>query len=100
RAPLGLPSFPTRRSSDLSPASQICRLSQVCGAPLVRRPSSQRLSSLVWRLGGAGGNRLSRHARRVVIGPAGTQRLFSRQNPRDLDRKSTRLNSSHQIISY
>src|SRR5689334_24446817 len=67
-----LHSFPTRRSSD--PAL----------AP-VQRPAPVRLTA------GAGGQP---HDVAAVIG------LGERERPQLLDRKSTRLNSSHSSISY
>src|SRR5207244_5544301 len=93
-----LPSFPTRRSSDLS---RVELPVAIVPTYVHRRMSAQRscftihgrkempLSQLVT------GSVLKRYS----IDPAAKQRL-----QRDLnmlgDRKSTRLNSSHQIISY
>src|SRR5207248_10471825 len=76
-----LPSFPTRRSSDL-----LANRGQI-----LEQLTLQRAPHLGALLGGP--------ARRYHAGP-----LLPRQRlrPRDqlLDRKSTRLNSSHRTISY
>src|SRR5207244_12473561 len=80
-APQACPSFPTRRSSDL-------RLARTHGDPPERDCHALGLQRaldevMVADRGAAGGNQ---HVSPGVAGAA--------------DRKSTRLNSSHQIISY
>src|SRR5439155_24682004 len=79
-----LPSFPTRRSSDLSPSprSRRCYSSR---RPAGRTARKSR-SPAVWDTEPRGG--------------APSSRLSSTAGERDLDRKSTRLNSSHVAISY
>src|SRR5205807_10633433 len=100
RAPLYLPSFPTRRSSDLF----FLRPVQVLADAADRK-----------RRGGD----LHAERRREISEPGGRNRygdplgLFCRDGPRGghqrfvqtgvadlIDRKSTRLNSSHLVISY
>src|SRR5207244_12221032 len=75
-APAHLPSFPTRRSSDL-------RRARGAGA---RRSSARH----------------ARRQRRVGDRPRVVARHGAARGARygGVDRKSTRLNSSHQIISY
>src|SRR5947208_16731470 len=72
-----LHSFPTRRSSDLSFAESFATLS----CRIEKQSLSRRnRSSTTWGI---------RH-----------ERSFLKATAFRLDRKSTRLNSSHQIISY
>src|SRR5947208_13649358 len=71
------PSFPTRRSSDLSPAA---------GARRGRAAATARRHGPVGVVGRVRGARPGARERRAVVAHR--------------DRKSTRLNSSHQIISY
>src|SRR5688572_32473992 len=82
RALLHLHSFPTRRSSDLlraEPELELDRLDALLGGPPPRLGFGQ---------GGAA--------------PSACQRQVDRgaRLPHRLDRKSTRLNSSHSQISY
>src|SRR5207244_11772725 len=93
-----LRTFPTRRSSDLA-AGQ----SRVGHVQLARRgrPDSQEIISLVSR------QTLRRRTRRRgqrIESEAGwlclSRRIVSALPQTVEDRKSTRLNSSHQIISY
>src|SRR5207244_11566253 len=93
-----LPSFPTRRSSDLNPVERRAEVVAVAHIDCARmkRHSYAELRRFGPRLameralrlerrGERVGRRVERRAKRVTAG---------------LDRKSTRLNSSHQIISY
>src|SRR5699024_12663469 len=85
--PCLLPSFPTRRSSDLA---EPLRLRLRRGAPLrrVRRgPGGFR---------GAGAELWGGHAGTVPGSGTGHRR----EQPAGADRKSTRLNSSHVSLSY
>src|SRR5699024_11245071 len=82
-----LPSFPTRRSSDLLSASAAWR------------PASHRLSQATRR------NRPDREAVRHRLCTSGLAQptpsgCARRNDGRPVDRKSTRLNSSHVSISY
>src|SRR5207244_12086627 len=96
--PCSSPSFPTRRSSDLvrAPPAQakILRSSYRSDSPLrlARRPAENPYSSTI-----GPGLRApnSPHASALFIRTSG--RVL--ESPGG-DRKSTRLNSSHQIISY
>src|SRR5690606_41699486 len=85
-----LPSFPTRRSSDLigaahAPVRQQC--AQTPTADEVRRCIAE--SSAVHGRG-----------KRVSIQPGAAPTISSVAQRRQVDRKSTRLNSSHVKISY
>src|SRR5207245_9107472 len=80
-APRALPSFPTRRSSDLSVARP-------------RRPRTARRPSYARGDRRPGGGR---EAARVARGRTGRVHRIGRVGR---DRKSTRLNSSHGSISY
>src|SRR5207244_12265259 len=84
RAPRHLHSFPTRRSSDLVERAARVGRRRIGAAPGV--PARR----LFRRLGGRGGGGAAVALR---IRPARSRRVAR-------DRKSTRLNSSHQIISY
>src|SRR5207244_11797275 len=92
-----LHSFPTRRSSDLFSF----RLDGVQGILFL-----ERLAGLLHRL--FGGSQLARHLRRVRLEEAlraacllaDVFLLLGLFLGMPGDRKSTRLNSSHQIISY
>src|SRR5207244_12394568 len=69
------------------------------------RSYSQRIDKLrVCRLGPTAATGIRHSARRPVVRGRPRGRCSSRglrtDNPPDSDRKSTRLNSSHQIISY
>src|SRR5207244_8269676 len=89
-----LPPFPTRRSSDLLRSSRTTRISKCSGVSF-------------------GNSSIARDARRRADGPPDPLEKWGLRLPkrppissgtsgrlRRLDRKSTRLNSSHQIISY
>src|SRR5204862_7391643 len=95
--PLDLPSFPTRRSSDLSPMSGPPRTAwRLTCAVLAAVASVLALSvaPLAWIAWGALVPlfvALDRAPRRVTLAVATVYAL---------DRKSTRLNSSHVEISY
>src|SRR5207249_11119716 len=97
-APRALPSFPTRRSSDLAPGStvlgkvRLLRVEPACrpfpaSEPGVLRRNCPRLRS--------GRDRLDTWPRWLA---ASERRTCSHAGL--LDRKSTRLNSSHVSISY
>src|SRR5207244_12088760 len=77
------PSFPTRRSSDLS------------GSDLKSSVITERLRNLGATIYEGHRAEQVRGAHVVVISSA-----VRPDNPEIRDRKSTRLNSSHQIISY
>src|SRR5207244_13132723 len=95
---LSLPSFPTRRSSDLAHFHELVGVAGVAVA-------ASELASAV-RVDGPGEGHLA------IANAAVQQRLGRQREVFDLvafaqgfsgggkDRKSTRLNSSHQIISY
>src|SRR5207244_11970801 len=91
-----LPSFPTRRSSDLLGER---RLTWVTGVVLhdrdaTRRPPPERGDGEVVPAVAAEVRRFDVGDARPAIEPEAAE-LAARR-----DRKSTRLNSSHQIISY
>src|SRR5207253_9556489 len=94
--PLALPSFPTRRSSDLAPREtrQQRQASWVDSDLLLiddhRQPrrDRSRLDPTEVEPLAAGGDRQRDFVR------------FGRRQHKDEDRKSTRLNSSHVAISY
>src|SRR5690348_18437578 len=76
-----LHSFPTRRSSDLTPGREPASSASTSPAPATRRASSAETCSS------------------CSAAPASTRpRTWPRPSPED--RKSTRLNSSHPSISY
>src|SRR5207244_5893261 len=88
-----LHSFPTRRSSDLTSWRHRRLPRRVPRAPggraaLVRLVGAEHSFRVAWRGGGRGPHL------RVPLGRGGVDE----SGPGD--RKSTRLNSSHQIISY
>src|SRR5207244_9269442 len=91
RLPRHLPSFPTRRSSDLSSgrgqqaAQGIARKQQ----PVVQQRNAAG-ELFDFRKGVRG---------KQKCGAALADQIVF-EEPAELDRKSTRLNSSHQIISY
>src|SRR5207244_12539341 len=91
RAPTRLPSFPTRRSSDLLARRRDRGLVPIAQTPVVLHLVSQphQLRSAA-RFGPV-------HARLAFLSSGRRRRL---RHPLLGDRKSTRLNSSHQIISY
>src|SRR5207244_5884141 len=85
---LYLHSFPTRRSSDLRAVARLLRADRRCGYGCPRNDDrAPCLSALAVEL------HLSVRAQRHLAGLAVARRKLR-------DRKSTRLNSSHQIISY
>src|SRR5207244_12604407 len=86
---LCLPAFPTRRSSDLGAAS--CARAEGLGGRGVGRSA--------WRRRVLGRRGLAASARRGGRTTDGRPPLAARRR-RARDRKSTRLNSSHQINSY
>src|SRR5207248_9164127 len=91
--PLATPSFPTRRSSDLSPPHLGPR--QLGGdppRPIARVPERERHDPLFEVRADLVG-----HPRPPAL--AHVQR-FQAPTVDALDRKSTRLNSSHRTISY
>src|SRR5207247_10880534 len=79
----GLLSFPTRRSSDLALLRQFLR-------PSASRPHSVYVSVNWLKI-----LELFRFGK-----PQCPRRLMNRNSSKILDRKSTRLNSSHEWISY
>src|SRR5207244_5669247 len=93
-SPRSLPSFPTRRSSDLrAPGGSVRDLRAAAHALHLGRGDPLPLS-----LAALAAVSDSTRAQQDMLNPAGPQA----QHISDffLDRKSTRLNSSHQIISY
>src|SRR5688500_20043222 len=86
--PLCQPPFPTRRSSDLSAARRL----RVRATGLTRRERGEHAGVPRARQERAGeeGRREKRSAHTGSAGVTGASR----------DRKSTRLNSSHLVISY
>src|SRR5690606_39729404 len=98
RAAPALPSFPTRRSSDLR-RRRVAPRRRAPGAlhPPALRPRAgfrrDRRQVRVPRAGGEGGGG-------VGMTPEEFQKLLSAPEGTKLDRKSTRLNSSHVKISY
>src|SRR5205085_3811418 len=98
RAPRALPSFPTRRSSDLAPAS--------AGSPvrLTRSPEGETNprflpdGSLLFISKRPGQHAGDPDWPGSPGGPAGREGPGAPAD--DQDRKSTRLNSSHSQISY
>src|SRR5207244_12598629 len=84
-----LHSFPTRRSSDLG-VGKSSLINTILGTPL---QETKRIRE---------GDDRGRHTtttRQLIVVPGGGV-LIDTPGMRELDRKSTRLNSSHQIISY
>src|SRR5207244_10988064 len=96
-APTTLPSFPTRRSSDLDQAARgYPRSADSCDRGMIEIGQHVLL-----------GDAAGRHEPDVREGrcerteqPKAAGRLGGKQLDDVEDRKSTRLNSSHQIISY
>src|SRR5439155_16311424 len=90
-----LPSFPTRRSSDLFAESLLDGLAEALAAT---SSLTTRLRTEVrnWKLKrvSMGGFTLDREAQRFFLSSGSTLLRHA------LDRKSTRLNSSHVAISY
>src|SRR5688500_19306964 len=86
RPPTATP-FPTRRSSDLDrgPPARDGRVDDDCLVETVARRGPRTRP-------------VERHDRRRGRGPLAGRGLLDRQGYRD--RKSTRLNSSHLVISY
>src|SRR5207248_11799802 len=76
-----LPSFPTRRSSDLQAVDQ----------PTLGHVLHPRAHE---------GNELACEEQAVVAMTKNLKQLPRRAGTRQIDRKSTRLNSSHRTISY
>src|SRR5205814_3078130 len=91
-------SFPTRRSSDLAQGKPPAAASHPALAPPPRRAPARRTphrSESVCPCGLPAARISGRHGRRY------TRNLLPPDHPPlDLDRKSTRLNSSHLGISY
>src|SRR5437867_8170241 len=72
---------------------------------MIRRPPRSTLfpyTTLFRSLGGLSGERLDlgSHDREALAGIAGARRLDGGVEGEQIDRKSTRLNSSHRTISY
>src|SRR5206468_6342430 len=92
-----LHSFPTRRSSDLRQAADIVvghftRFALRVDPRLIAETQSQRRPDAV--------QIAQRNVRRFVRRNVNTEDTRHRAAPLALDRKSTRLNSSHDQISY
>src|SRR5207244_9949468 len=89
---LAVPSFPTRRSSDLVEVeNDLCHRESRTGSKLRAEPFDLEVEIV--------GRRIdcdSREERRRRVDRAAVEVLAAIE----VDRKSTRLNSSHQIISY
>src|SRR5207244_13180463 len=92
---LSPPPFPTRRSSDLAAASRAGEMAAAEDVP-TRAPDD-----------GVGNDRADdghddadHDLRRPIPHAASLARARQAGDPPQEDRKSTRLNSSHQIISY
>src|SRR5207245_10401240 len=81
-----LHSFPTRRSSDLAK----------CITSRDNLECAKRCLRMIWR----GGMQIGQKERLVRGFPAPTFRFQRHKDGINLDRKSTRLNSSHGSISY
>src|SRR5699024_12394744 len=96
-APLHLPSFPTRRSSDLNVPGPVPGAAE-CAAPIRRVRELQPAHVL------GGTDRRHTVVRADLadgVGQVVADGALGQVEPtRDLDRKSTRLNSSHVSISY
>src|SRR5207253_7706496 len=95
-APLLLPSFPTRRSSDLGSRNLLGRLER----PAAGEDGQPTEDPLLLRC-----EQVVAPADRRPQGPLPLRRIAraagqQRKAPLDADRKSTRLNSSHVAISY
>src|SRR5207244_12257093 len=91
--------FPTRCSSDLARGDREIQASEF-GAPKQReRPLARRLAAENLLRQGGDGIGHAREPRMAAVVPA--RACASREErPCSRGRKSTRLNSSHQIISY
>src|SRR5205807_9431845 len=90
--PRHLRSFPTRRSSDLSAVEELLRYESPSQHTIRTAPEDSELGG---RVIGAG------HSVIAVLGAANRDpEQFPDPDRLDLDRKSTRLNSSHLVISY
>src|SRR5207244_8409100 len=89
-----LPSFPTRRSSDL--------VSYTAGQvlPTSIGGDASRIYETARRHPGRGGSAAGIVLLERALGGAATLTLAAIGFALAVDRKSTRLNSSHQIISY
>src|SRR5207247_6274256 len=98
--PRATPSFPTRRSSDL-PADAVARDSAQAGSGSLEPPVGDRPARAApgGRRGG-GSARRGRNRRRLLPHARGGGRGAGRVTRGEQDRKSTRLNSSHEWISY
>src|SRR5205807_7578611 len=93
-------SFPTRRSSDLSKQTYIRETSKDAPATLVKIPITRERTDFdpVW----------SSDSKTLAVfsstGEKEQRQLWlvnaDGSNPKKIDRKSTRLNSSHLVISY
>src|SRR5207244_11068451 len=96
--PPPLSSFPTRRSSDLSNYSTTSSITGTNDPTLYK---SSRYGSFNYSIPVSNGSyNLTLHFAELYFTSAG-QRVFHVDiNGSRADRKSTRLNSSHQIISY
>src|SRR5207245_9869228 len=94
-----LHSFPTRRSSDLIHIDRQRRegAQRAEDEEELERPSGRRRYFPHMRLADVGGSPRAQVPRRAPNPHAG---LFSGSPMKMLDRKSTRLNSSHGSISY
>src|SRR5699024_11360103 len=88
RHPLALPSFPTRRSSDLVGDVVTMRAMKESMHPLESEPLET----------GRAGTKLQWAERLAIVGGIGA--LVGGRRRWIADRKSTRLNSSHVSISY
>src|SRR5207253_11473535 len=89
-APLALPSFPTRRSSDLALLGDPLELGRGGDSPAaLAREDAQQRGQRQHPADGHGGARAGDRGERADRGEQPVQ-----------DRKSTRLNSSHVAISY
>src|SRR5207247_11263788 len=96
RQHLALHSFPTRRSSDLSGQLPFCLAGHIASlAASLLSGRRERAKPLAWR------QRCGPITEQSSLWPATpTLRLPTRLPPISRDRKSTRLNSSHEWISY
>src|SRR5205807_8288742 len=96
RHPRDLHPFPTRRSSDLlAPAFTLSTDLVIGSAPPERAGAAAALSETGSELGGALGIAIL-----GTIGTGGYRSSMAHAGSTAADRKSTRLNSSHLVISY